>query len=264
MRRIMSLVLTIICLFALAGCGGGTKKTEAPAQKQAAAEKVLRVGTDSDYPPFGYYQEATKTFLGFDVELMQGVARKMGYTRVEFVDLEFNNLLPSLQDGQVDAVISCMTITDERKKTVDFTEPYLISSNVVVGSFGAKASNADVMKDKRIAAEVGSVHAKQAKEYSKNVIACSNAEDALKLVLEKKADFAIMDNNTARFFITNFYNGKLAVMAQLPDDKDNEIGIAVAKGNKELADKLNAGLRDYMQSADYYQMKKTYFGKPNA
>ena len=133
MRKIMCLVLTVICLLALAGCGGGTKNAEAPVQKPAA-EKVLRVGTDADYPPFGYYQEVNKTFLGFDVELIQGVARKMGYTKVEFVDLEFNNLLPSLQDGQVDAVISCMTITDERRKMVDFTEPYLISSNVVIGS----------------------------------------------------------------------------------------------------------------------------------
>ena len=255
MRKIMCLVLTVICLLALAGCGGGTKNAEAPVQKQAA-EKVLRVGTDADYPPFGYYQEVNKTFLGFDVELIQGVARKMGYTKVEFVDLEFNNLLPSLQDGQVDAVISCMTITDERRKMVDFTEPYLISSNVVIGSVDTKATSLDALKDKRIAAEVGSVHANQAKQYSRNVITCSSAEEALKLVMDKKADFAIVDNHTAGFFITNFYNGKL--------NKDKGIGIAVAKGNKELADQLNEGLREYMQTASYLQMKKTYFGKPNA
>ena len=250
MRKIMCLVLTVICLLALAGCGGGTKNAEAPVQKQAA-EKVLRVGIDADYPPFGYYQEVNKTFLGFDVELIQGVARKMGYTKVNFVDLEFNNLLPSLQDGQVDAVISCMTITDERRKMVDFTEPYLISSNVVIGSVDTKATSLDAMKDKRIAAEVGSVHANQAKQYSQNVITCSSAEEALKLVMDKKADFAIVDNHTAGFFITNFYNGKLTVMAELPGDKDKGIGIAV-------------GLREYMQTASYLQMKKTYFGKPNA
>ena len=239
-------------MLGIKGCGGGTKNAEAPVQKQAA-EKVLRVGIDADYPPFGYYQEVNKTFLGFDVELIQGVARKMGYTKVNFVDLEFNNLLPSLQDGQVDAVISCMTITDERRKMVDFTEPYLISSNVVIGSVDTKATNLDAMKDKRIAAEVGSVHANQAKQYSQ-----------LKLVMDKKADFAIVDNHTAGFFITNFYNGKLTVMAELPGDKDKGIGIAVAKGNKELADRLNESLREYMQTASYLQMKKTYFGKPNA
>ncbi len=260
MKKILYVILTVMCLFALAGCGG-TKKADAPAPKQAAAEKVLRVGTDSDYPPFGYYQEATKTFIGFDIELMQGVARQMGYSRVEFVDLEFNNLLPSLKDGQVDAVIACMTITDERKKVADFTEPYLVSSNVAVSPFGTEARSVDAMKDKRIAVEVGSIHAKQAKNYSDNVIACSNAEEALKMVLDKKADYAIMDNYTARFFITNYYNGKLSVMAALPDDTHTNIGIAVAKGNKEMVEKLNAGLQDYQKLAAYYQMKKSYFGK---
>ena len=260
MKKILCLVLTVICLLAVAACGG-TKKAEVPAPQQSAAEKVLRVGTDSDYPPFGYYQEATKTFIGFDIELMQGIAREMGYSRVEFVDLEFNNLLPSLQDGQVDAVIACMTITDERKKTADFTEPYLVSSNVAVVSSGTEARSVDAMKDKRIAVEVGSIHAKQAEKYSKNVIACSNAEEALKLILAKEADYAIMDNYTARFFITNYFNGKLTVMAELPDDTHTSIGIAVAKGNKEMLDKLNAGLQGYRELAAYHQLKKSYFGK---
>ena len=162
MKKILSFVLAMVCLLALAGCGGGAKKTDAPASK-APAEKVLRVGTDADYPPFEYYQEASKAFIGFDIGLMQGLATEMGYSKVEFVDLEFNNLLPSLKDGQVDAVISCMNITDERRKMADFTEPYLKSYNVVIGAAGTAARSADAMKGKRIAAEIGSIHEKQAK-----------------------------------------------------------------------------------------------------
>ena len=116
MKKILCFVLSILCLLAVAGCGGGTQKAEVPVQKQAASEKVLRVGTDADYPPFEYYQESTKAFIGFDVELVQGVARELGYSRVEFVDLEFNNLLPSLKDGQVDAVISCMKVFRKNAK----------------------------------------------------------------------------------------------------------------------------------------------------
>ncbi len=121
MKKIMCFVLTMICLLAVAGCGGGAKKADATAGQKAAAEKVLRVGTNANYPPFEYYQEASKTFIGFDIELMQGVAREAGYTRVEFVDMEFGKLLTSLKDGKVDAVISCLTMTEERKKEVDFT-----------------------------------------------------------------------------------------------------------------------------------------------
>ena len=71
-------------MLAVIGCGG-EKKADAPAQK-AVSETVLRVGTNANYPPFEYYQKASKAFIGFDVELMQGVAREMGYSKVEFVD----------------------------------------------------------------------------------------------------------------------------------------------------------------------------------
>ena len=255
MKKILCFVLAIICLLAVAGCGGGTKKAEAP------GEKVLRVGTSANYPPFAYYQEASRSFIGFDVELMQGLAREMGYSRVEFVDMEFNKLLPSLKDKQVDAVISCLTITDERKGMADFTQPYLVSANVAVGLSDTKTRSAGAMKDKRIVAEAGSIHVKQARQHSGTVIECGGAEEALKMVMDKKADFAILDNYTARFYITHFYKGKLSVVAELQEDTDTRVGIAVAKGNTELADKLNAGLRKYREGAAYYQLKNAYFGK---
>ena len=262
MKKILSFVLGIICLLAVAGCGGhAPQQAGAPAHKDSHTETVLRVGTDADYPPFEYYQESTKAFIGFDVELIQGVAREAGYSKVEFVDLEFNNLLPSLKDGQVDAVISCMNMTEERKKAADFTEPYLASSNVVVGAVDAQFGSADFMKGKRIAAEIGSIHEKQVKKYSDAVIETGGADEALKLVMEKKVDYAVMDHYTARFFITNFYNGKLQIVATLPDESDNGIAIAVAKGNTKLLAQLNEGLKKYQAHASFHQLKNNYFGK---
>lgn len=262
MKKILCFLFAIICLLAVAGCGGHAPQPGAPAHKQESrSEKVLRVGTDADYPPFEYYQGSTKAFIGFDVELMQGVAREMGYAKVEFVDMEFNNLLPALKDRQVDAVISCINITEDRKKAADFTQPYLVSSNVVVGAADAKPGSADIMKGKRLAAEIGSIHEKQVKKYSDTVFESGGADEALKMIVDKKADFAVMDQYTARFFITNFYNGKLHIVATLPDESDNGIGIAVAKGNTELLAKLNEGLRKYQAQASFHQIKNNYFGK---
>ena len=196
MKKILCFVFAIVCLLAVAGCGGhAPQQAGAPVHKESHTEKVL-------YPPFEYYQESTKAFIGFDVELIQGVAREAGYGKVEFVDLEFNNLLPSLKDGQVDAVISCMNMTEERKKAADFTEPYLASSNVVVGAADAQFGNADVMKGKRIAAEIGSIHEKQVKQYSDAVIETGGADEALKLVMDKKVDYAVMDHYTERQYET--------------------------------------------------------------
>jgi polar amino acid transport system substrate-binding protein len=262
MKKILCFILTIICLLAVAGCGGGTEKAGVPAQKQAVAEKVLRVGTDADYPPFEYYQESSKSFIGFDVELVQGVAREMGYSRVEFVDLEFNNLLPSLKDGQVDAVISCMNITEARKKLADFTEPYLASHNVAVAPFGTTPGGPEAMKDKRIAVEIGSIYAQEAKNYSTNIIECGSGEETLKMIMDKRADYAILDYYTARFYIINIFKDKLAIVADIEDkEMANGLGIAVAKGNAEMLGKLNEGLAKYRTTASFLQLQNTYFGK---
>ena len=134
----------------------------------------------------------------------------------------------------------------------------MISSNVVIGSVDTKAANLEAMKDKRIAAEVGSVHVNQAKQYSQNVITCSSAEEALKLVMDKKADFAIVDNHTAGFFITNFYNGKLTVMAELPGDKDKGIGIAVkpTSANRMHEDRHGRCIIKAAKKQMWYNIKK--------
>ncbi len=131
----------------------------------------------------------------------------------------------------------------------------------MIGPANAKPGSVDVMKDKRIAAEIGSIHEKQVKKYSNSVIEYGGAEEALKMIVDKKADFAVMDNYTARFFITNFYNGKLNIVATLPDESDNGIAIAVAKGNTKLLSQLNDGLQKYQAQASFHQLKNNYFGK---
>ena len=82
----------------------------------------------------------------------------------------------------------------------------------------------------------------------------------MKLVLDKQADFAVMDNYTARFFIANFYRDRLTLAADLSGGTESGIGIAVAKGNQEMLDKLNASLQNYRETAAYYQIKRSYFG----
>ena len=261
MKKILGIVLAIVSLLAFTGFNSGADKADVPVRQEASMEKVLRVGTDSVSPPFTYYQEASKTYIGFDIELMRGLARNMGYDRVEFIQTDSNNLMPFLQEGKVDAVISCMTVTDERRKSVDFTEPYLKRANVVIALSGTEFHSAESLKDKRIAVEAGSAYADQAKQYSGAIVEYGSTEEALKAVLDQKADFAVMDNYTARFYVTNFYKDKLNLMAELPGDTEKGVGIAVAKGNKEMLDKLNAALQNYRGTAAYYQAKRSYFGR---
>ena len=262
MKKFLSVMLAIICLLAVTGFSGGANQADRVPRQEASTEKVLRVGIASNNPPFAYYQPATDTHIGFDVELIRGLSREMGYDKVEFVNTDFNRLLPSLQEGNVDAVIACMTVTDERRETVDFTAPYLEGVRAVaVAPYGTKSGGADAMRGKRIAVETGSVHADQAKQYSETVIECGSAEEALKMVLDNQADFAVMDNYTARFFVSYFYTDKLTLTADFSGGTEDGVGIAVAKGNQEMLDKLNGALQNYRDTATYYQIKTSYFGR---
>ena len=262
MKRILSVVLAVVCLIAITGFGDRANQADVFTGKAVPTEKVLRVGIASNNPPFAYYQPATDTHIGFDIELIRGVSREMGYDKVEFVNTDFNRLLPSLQEGNVDAVIACMTVTDERRETVDFTAPYLEGVRAVaVAPYGTASGGADAMKGKRIAVETGSVHADQAKQYSETVIECGSAEETLKMVLDKQADFAVMDNYTARFFVSYFYTDKLTIMTDFSGGTEDGVGIAVAKGNQEMLDKLNGALQNYRDTATYYQIKTSYFGR---
>ena len=261
MKKFLSIVLAIMCLFAFTGFIGEADRANVSGRQEAPTKKVLRVGTDSASPPFAYYQEASKTHIGFDIEMMQGLAGDMGYGRVEFIQTDADHLLTSLQDGKVDAVISHMTVTDEQRSTVDFTESYLDRSSVVIALSGTDAHSADAMKDKRIAVVAGSTYKNQAKAYSGAVVECGSTEEALQAVLDQKVDFAVMDHYTARFYVANFYKDRLRLVAELPDDTKIGVGIAVAKGNKEMLDKLNAALQNYRGTAAYYQMKRSYFGR---
>ncbi|HYG79153.1 MAG TPA: basic amino acid ABC transporter substrate-binding protein, partial [Pyrinomonadaceae bacterium] len=100
---------------------------------QTALERVrqtgeLRVGTDATYPPFETVEG--DVYSGFDIDLMNAIAREMG-VRARFVNASFDGIFPALQNGSFDAVISSVTITDERRATMLFTDPYYDSGQLI-------------------------------------------------------------------------------------------------------------------------------------
>jgi len=253
MKKIIALLLGLFMALA-AGCGSSGSSAR-------GGEKVLRVGVDPDYPPFEFYQESSRSYTGFDVDLIHDLARQMGYSRVEYESVEFESLIYALKEKKIDAAISCMTITPERLKEVDFSDPYLKSDHVVVSPFGREVRDLDSLSRKMAAVEKDSIQEEIVKEHYGFVVTTSSADEAMKAVLDGKADFAIMDEYVALFACANQYNGKLAVTYKFSEKNASELGIAVRKGDKELLRKINEGLKDYKKSANFDMLMKTYFGQ---
>lgn len=155
-RTVFSLL--VIASFVLAACAGAATPapaqpaepqapaaTQAPAQpaEQTHLDKIkaagtIKIGTSADYPPFEYVDSTGKK-VGFDIELMEELAKRLG-VKVEWVDMPFDSLIAAVQEGKIDAAISAFNYTEERDKTVDFTDPYFTSEDgfIVAEGFTGK------------------------------------------------------------------------------------------------------------------------------
>ncbi|HEY8501970.1 MAG TPA: transporter substrate-binding domain-containing protein, partial [Solirubrobacterales bacterium] len=134
MRKTRLAALFAVFLLALAsvaaiGCGGGSDTTSGGETSAGGGGEPLTVGSDIPYPPFE--QGKPGEYTGFDIELMEAIGEKMGRTP-EFQDTSFETIFRDVAQGKFEAVISAATITEEREKAVDFSNPYYLSEQAVL------------------------------------------------------------------------------------------------------------------------------------
>jgi polar amino acid transport system substrate-binding protein len=123
-RIIFSTLLIVTLILALAACGPKKPANHMDAIKQAG---VIKVGTSADYPPFESV-DASGTKVGFDVDLMSEIAKRMG-VKLEWVDMPFDSLIAGVQEAKIDASISAFNYSEERAQKIDFTDAYYTSED---------------------------------------------------------------------------------------------------------------------------------------
>lgn len=123
-RTVVFVSLLVSLTLILAACGGSEPANHLEAIKQAG---VIKVGTSADYPPFESV-DANGNKVGFDIELMSEIAKRLG-VKLEWVDMPFDSLIAAVQEGKIDASISAFNYTEERDQTIDFSDPYYTSED---------------------------------------------------------------------------------------------------------------------------------------
>ena len=258
MKKGVMLMAAGLCMALAAGCAGPQGNDAGTPQPKE--ERVLTVGTDPAFPPFSYYQGQNRAYTGFDVELIDAVAKTAGYTRTEFVSADMKDLLDGLNAGRYDAVISCLSITDERKAQAAFTRPYAHSGYVAVTARGTTLSSPEDLANRKISVKAGSVAESMAHALSANVEPCATAEDALRHVVSGSSDVLLSDRYMAAYFAANGYGQDIAIQSGVDLKVPSDLAIAVRKEDAALLDVLNAGLATFMDTPEYSQLKKSYFG----
>ncbi len=245
LRRASRAAVLLAAVAAAASCGGG------------ADPGRIRVATDATYPPFESV-EASGAIVGFDVDLVRAIAREAGLG-VEVINQPFDGILPGLQQGKYDAVISCLTITPERAREVAFTDPYFDAGQVVAVRAAEKGIGgiAD-LKGRTIAVQRNTTGQLAAEKVEGSSVKAFDAiEPAFLELLAGRADAVINDDPTTRLF-AKAHPGVRIVGVPFTEER---YGIAVRRGDAALLAKLNGGLAKVRASGEYGRLKEHWIGR---
>ena len=157
MKKVLALVAACaFAVLAMAGCGSSNN---AASSGSGSGAKVLKVGSSVDFAPFEFQDEGQKEYQGFDMDLIRAIGKEMGYD-VEIQNLGFDGLIPALQGKNIDAIISGMSINDERKQNVLFSDPYYQSGlTMVVRDNETAIKSFQDLKGKKVAVQIGTTSA---------------------------------------------------------------------------------------------------------
>lgn len=255
----------------LAACG--KKEEPAPAAAPASAPtpvasapapepaKVYVVGTDAAYAPFEFQNEKGE-IVGFSIDLLQAVAAKGGF-EVKFVNTPWEGIFNALQQGDRDLLISSITITDERKQTMDFSNPYFDAFQLIAVKATSKVAKFDDLKKLKVGVQTGTtgdeVVTKLQGKNSANVKRFESTPLALKELEAGGVDAVVADNGVIINYVTNNAGANFKTVSDSAFAPE-QYGIAVKKGNAELLEKVNKGIAAIKADGSYDQVYAKTFG----
>jgi L-cystine transport system substrate-binding protein len=253
MKWLKSLVLAAGVSAALASAASA-QSTDLDKVKAANA---LRIGTEGTYAPFTYH-DASGALVGFDVEIGQEVAKRLG-VEAKFFEGKWDGLIAGLDADRYDVVINQVGITDARKQKYDFSEPYIASKAVLI----VKADNDEItgfpaLKGKRSAQSLTSNFGKIAESNGAELVATDGFDQSIQLVLQGRADATVNDSLSFLDFKKKQPNAPVKIAAQ--QDNADYSGIILNKNQPNLLAGINKALAEIKADGTYQKISDKYFG----
>ncbi len=253
----MKKIIAILAVLALvvtcfAACGGKTATDETTAAEGDAttaelvenpgetSSDVLVMGTNAAFPPYEFVAE-DGSYAGIDVEIANAVAEKLGKT-VEVKDMEFDSLIPAVAGGSIDFVMAGLTVTDERKETVDFSETYATGVQVIIVKEDSDIASVDDLEGKKIGVQAGTTGDIYVTDEfgQENVSQFNNGSLAVQALINDQVDCVVIDNEPAKNFVAANEGLKILETEYTVED----YAAAFSKQNTELHDQFNAALAE--------------------
>lgn len=254
MKKFLIGIMSIcLCFFTIFGVACSSKKSE-----DALEDGVLTIGY-TIYPPMNYYEGAE--FVGFDTELAKEVGKILG-VEVEFVEINWDNKVISLNSKEIDAVWNGMTITDELKDVMAISDTYLNNKQVivcqktVVENYKTKE---DIFKASEVLVESGSAGESAVTSVGATPTTMSAQKDTLLEVKTSSSKIAIIDKNMAEALVGD--GTSYADLTFIDVGFENEeFGIGFRKNDTNTRDKVNDAIKQLKENGTFDVLKKKYFG----
>jgi ABC-type amino acid transport substrate-binding protein len=252
LTALFAVLLLAIASLVVAGCGDSDDETTAAGG--GGGGEPLTVGSDIPYPPFE--QGKAPNYEGFDIELMEAIGEKIG-RKPEFKDTSFETIFRDVAQGKFDAVISAATITEEREKAVDFSNPYYLSEQAVLVKEGSDVKSLEDLEGKTVAAQQGTTGLELAKEElgDSEIRPFPEGPDAVNALKAGVVEGVVIDAPVAQNAVEK--SGGVEIAEKIPTEE--QYGIALAQGETELLDEINKGLEEVMDDGTYKTIYKKWF-----
>ncbi len=243
--KILSLALAVMLAVGLfAGCSqdGSNPSTNPSTEPTTSTEPTngtLTMATEAGFPPYEYYEG--EQIIGIDAEIAAAIAEKLGMS-LQIDDMDFDSTITAVQTGKADIAMAGMTVTEERMKSVNFSDSYATGIQVVVVAENGSVASLDDLAGKSIGVQqntTGDIYATG--DYGdENIQRFARYADAVSALSTGKIDAIIMDNEPAKSFVAANEGLKILDTEYAVED----YAIAIAKENTDLLDKVNAALKE--------------------
>lgn len=260
-KKLLVLVLGIVMVFAMAACGGSGDSAEAEEGGEEA--QVLKVVTEATFAPFEFTEDGNEEIVGFDVDMMNAIAESQGL-QIEFVNMEFDSLIPALQSDQGDIICAGMNkLAGDRAEKADFGDTYFESDLMLLVKSDSELTGIDaVTPDMKLASQIGTtggdmVQAMKDEGKIADAIVLNQWTDCYMQLQNGDVQGVIVDMPVGEAYLNNHSD-----IAKFAGDKfgdHEEFAFAVKKGNTELLDKLNAGLAELKENGTYDELVAKWF-----
>lgn len=259
-----SLAATLLLVVPLAACGdSGTEQADTTRWDEIKEEGTLTVGTAGTLYPASFREEDSDELTGYDVELMKEIGKRLDL-KVQFKEMAFDNMLTSVQNGQVDVVANDISVTDERKEKFTFSTPYKYTygTAIVRKSDLSGIDSLEDLKGKRAAGEATTVFMDVARQYGAEEVIYDNAtnDQYLRDVSTGRTDVILNDYYLQTLALAYFTEFDITIHPDIAYNPQ-EVAILMNKENDELQQNIDRALDEMREDGTLKKLSGQFYNE---